>query len=401
MNNVGEIKTFLLNGQQPAEPLAYVWKFWDSDVIVTTSGTVSKALNIGGDPSDSYLVRYSATVVDDIGQSTYFPDSLSVNNPPSIIPGSARLSHNGETFSFQTHGTLIAYDLESQPVQFSWYAGGRFLGVGTNNFDYAHATGTYAGTDVGFRLVSSSGIDYTVTANGSLVCLIWDNAGGTTAVDFPLYGRPPQAVPLSSNSSSGVSVDAAGTPSVRIGPNAFAQFVVYTPSQTHPLTFQWAYFGSNGWAHTAYSSGTTTAFSDGSFQNLDIKFVGNESPGPKTAECFVRDSSTGHVSTVKLGILLTANHVPAINSVTILPAVPHVGDVLSFSVNATDADNDLVHYKWVLTSAPNPGQSLYGRTIAVATTGVTVGHRVTATLTVSDNLGATVTTNVQSPALLA
>jgi hypothetical protein len=400
MNNVGDVKTFILNGQTPSEPITYVWNWWDSTVNVTASGTVSKALNIGGNPSDSYLVRYSVTDVDDIGQSSTFSDSMVVNNPPSIVTGTARLSHNGETFSFQTSGTLVAYDLESHVIQFAWFAGGQFVGNGSNSSQFGHVTGTYAGTQIGERMVSSSQIDLVVTTNGSLTCFVWDDQGGTTAVEFPLFGHSPQAIPLSTNSSSGgTTVDASGTPTLRIGANEFAQFVVYTPSQTHQLTFQWAYFGSNGWAQTEYSNGTTTAFSDGSFQNVDLKAVQNETVGQKVAECFVRDTTTGFVSTVKLGINLVANQLPVINAVNILPVAPHVGDVLSFSADASDPNGDLVHYTWNFTSPSVV--TLYGRKVYKATTGLGVGVRVSGQLVVTDNLGAQKVANFQSAALAA
>ena len=368
MNNVGDNKTFKLAGATPTEPLSYVWDWWDNTVTVTSTGTVAKTLTMGGNPSDNYYVRYSSTVVDDIGQSEVFTGSMVVNNPPVVLPGSALLSTNDGTFPFTTNGSVIAYDLEGDNFQFTWYAGGQFLGSGTVYGSYGYTTGTYAGTNVGYREVSSSSINYVVTATGSLTCRIYDLQGGTTAVEFPLYGKAPKATPLSANSaSSGLSLDAAGTPFLRIGPGQSAQFSVYTPQQANPITFEWAYFGSNGWSQTAYSTGTTTAFPDGSFQNVDIKSVQTESPGIKIADCFVRDSVTGQISTVQLSVNLTSNNAPVINSATVSPAFPSVGDIIGFVASGSDPDGDLIHYQWAFTGPPLAGQILYGATIYVDT----------------------------------
>ena len=397
--NVGDIQEFQLGGGPPTpQNLAFVWAWWDGTTDVTNIPKVIKTINMGGDPNNAFQLLFSCTVVDDIGQNQVFAGTVAVNNPPSLLPGSARLLANDRTFPFPTYGTLAAYDLESQALSFSWSGNGVFLGNGTNFFNFGHVTGTYAGQPVGQRMVSSSGIDFIATGAGSLVCNIMDSQGGTAVVEFPIYGKAPQSINLSSNASaSGVSVDAAGTPQIRIGANEFAQFVVYTPSQTHQLGFQWAYFGSNGWAQTLYSNGTTTAFSDGSFQNVDIKPVAGETPGPKVAEVFVRDNTTGQISTVKLGITLLIDNPPTISGVDILPTTPHVGDFMSFSANATDTDFDLVHYAWQFTSPVV--SNLYGRKVFLNTTGYPHGQRITGVLTVIDNLGAATTFNFQSAPL--
>lgn len=393
MNNVGEFKTFILNGNVPTQAMAYVWKWWDNSVDVTSNGTISKQLNVGGDPSDSYNLRFACEAVNEVGQSSEFLSTISVNNPPSIVLGSTTLSKNGDDFVFRTTASVIAYDLENEAVAFAWFAGGQSIGGGSPTYT-GSVSGTYAGTYCGDYSGTQSYVTHDVVTNGSLTCLIYDTSGGTTAIQFDLFGQSPaqsysapQVVPYLA------TIDSASEPVVRIGVGEYAEFSVYTQANSNPTSFQWAFYGSNGWAATTFDNGTTTALEDGAFQNSVLKTTVGETVGHKTAECLIVDTVTGQSATVDIPVQFIANTGPVIGTVTILPASPVSGDVMSLEVNATDADADLLIYQWYF---PDFGRTLYGRKVFISNTGILSGNPLFATVTVTDRLGNSASENVES-----
>lgn len=394
MNNVGEIKTFILNGNQPTQPMSYVWKWWDGSVDVTTTGTVSKQLNIGGNPADGYQVRYTCEAVNQVGESSQFAGAVVVNNPPSLVLGSTSLDNNGGDFSFQARASLIAYDLENSALGFEWFAGGQSLGGG-NSSAYGVVSGTYAGTQVGNFSGFQNYVSHDVVENGSLTCRIWDDSGGTTAIKFYLFGQSPsqdysapQAVAYQS------TIDSASEPSVRIGTTSYAEFSVYTKAHANPTSFLWSFYGTNGWAATTFSTGTTSSLADGAYRNQEIKATAGESAGNKEALCQIVDLVTGLSTEVTVPLLLVANTSPVIASSQVLPASPFVGDILSFEVTATDADLDILTYRWVFPSLAS--LVMYGRKVYVSSATVSPGNTLTGNVTVTDRLGAAATQSVES-----
>lgn len=397
MNNVGEIKTFILNGNAPTQPMRYVWSWWDGSVDVTGTGTIAKQLNVGGNPADGYQVRYTCEAVNEVGQSAQFSGAIEVNNPPYLVLGSTRLSNNGEDFSFRTKASLIAYDLESGTLGFEWFAGGQSLGAG-NQSVYGPVSGTYAGTIAATCIGVENYVTYDVSENGSLVCNVWDDSGGTTSIQFYLFGQSPVKGYSAPQASAYQSViDSASEPIVRIGGASYAEFTVYTQASANPTSFAWTFHGSNGWSSTSYSAGTTTPMEDGAWRNQVLKSTEQESEGQKSAKCRIVDVLTGLSSEVSIPVFLQANNSPEISSSQVLPANPTVGDLMSFEVNATDADLDLLTYKWYF---PSLAATLHGRKVLVSSAGLSPGNTFTGVVTVTDKMGASVTQSVESDILL-
>jgi hypothetical protein len=394
--NIGDVKTFILNGNTPAQPMRYVWQWWDGSVDVTSNGTVSKQLNVGGNPADSYQVRFSCEAVNEVGQSSQFDSALVVNNPPSLVLGSTSLSNNGGDFSFRARASLIAYDLENDALGFQWYAGGQSLGGGNPSF-YGQVDGTYAGTLVGSFAGTNNYIDYDVTSNGSLTCYVYDLSGGTTAIQFFLFGQSPtqqysapQALAYQS------AIDSTSSSIVRIGQDVFAEFTVYTGENSNPTNFNWTFHGSNGWVATTYSTGTTTLLATGAFQNQVLKTTASETAGQKYAEVQIVDTVSGLSADFTIPVFLEANAGPEIASSEVLPFAPGAGEVLSFEVTATDPELDILTYRW---SFPDFPLTMYGRKVFVDSTGISPGNVVHGVVTITDKLGASVTQNVDSSVL--
>lgn len=398
MNNVGETKIFILNGNSPTQPMRYVWKWWDGSVDVTNTGTVSKQLNTGGNPADGYQLRYTCEAVNEVGQSSTFNGALVVNNPPSLMLGSTSLSKNGADFSFRTRASLVAYDMENGTIGFNWYAGGQPIST-TSESVYGTVNGTYSGTIAGQWPGIKSVVDYDVVENGSLTCRVYDMEGGTTAISFLLFGQSPaqrysapQVVAYQS------TIDSSSEPVVRIGRGVYAEFTVYTEASANPTNFYWAFHGSNGWASTSYSSGTTMPLENGSFRNQVLKATYGETPGVKHAECRIQDTLSGLYADVSIPVQLEANELPEITATQVLPADPAEGTILEFSVTATDSDLDLLTYQWYF---PGSGQYKWGRKVYIESDGVGVGNSVNGIVTVTDRLGNSVTENVDSDPLTA
>ncbi|MGV0949245.1 MAG: hypothetical protein ACOYB3_01140 [Azonexus sp.] len=396
MNNVGEIKTFLLNGNTPTQPMRYVWKWWDGSVDVTTSGTVSKQLNTGGNPADGYQVRYTCEAVSENGQSAEYAGELVVNNPPSLVLGSTSLSNNGGDFSFRTKASLVAYDMENEAVGFEWFSGGQSLGGG-NPSVYGSVNGTYAGTFAGTYEGVLNYIDHDVVENGSLTCNVYDLSGGTTAIQFYLFGQSPtQSYSAPQAVAYQATIDSASEPVVRIGAGEYAEFTVYTQENANPTSFIWSFHGSNGWAATTYSTGTTSPLENGAFKNQALKATLGEYEGQKYAECRITDVSTGVSAEVTIPIFLETNAGPTISSAQVAPTGPVVGDIMSFEVNASDADLDILTYKWYF---PDFSTTLYGRRVFISSAGLSPGNTFSGIVTVTDRVGASVTQTVESAPL--
>lgn len=396
MNNVGEIKTFILNGNAPTQPMRYVWTWWDGSVDVTSTGTVSKQLNTGGNPADGYQVRYTCEAVNQNGQSAVYNGALDVNNPPSIVLGSTSLSKNGADFSFRTRASLVAYDLENTALGFKWYDGGREIDS-SGSIYVGFVNGTYNGTIANYVHGYQNYVNHDVTENGSLTCRIYDMDGGTTAVSFYMFGQSPtQSYSAPQAVAYQATIDSASEPVVRIGAGVYAEFTVYTQKNANPTNFTWTFHGSNGWATTTFSAGTTTPLEDGAYRNQALKATAGQTPGQKYAECRITDTLTGLSAEVTIPVLLEANNGPVIASTSVLPASPAEGTILEFQVTATDADLDLLTFKWYF---PDFGIYKWGRKVYIESDGIGIGNSVHGIVTVTDSLGNAVTQNVDSDPL--
>lgn len=383
-NNVGDVKSFTLTGTK-TDGFRYVWRWWDNSVDCTQVNTIEKTLNIGGNPSDGLQVRYTVEVVDDHGHSAQYGGALVVNNPPSIVLGSARVSDNGKLVAYTTRASVQVYDLENQALTFSWTAGAAtHLGSG-NTTPLGPIAGTYAGTYVGLYAGTEASIDFSVTQNTTLTLTVTDSADGVTEVDFPLYGytrTDPYASAAVSPSSQ--SSDASAQPVVTGGEDA--TFALYTSAGAPRTVFVWGFWGTNGWTIPSSSNGSTTVLPDGSLRNVVLKATVNEAPGDKLAEVTAIDLDHNTVTVITVPVQVISNDPPIISQVIATPSSPVAGQTVRLSVDATDPNADLLEFQWILNS---PAVTLWGRTVYVDTTGLITGEVVAGNVTAFDRLGAT------------
>jgi len=376
--------------------MRYVWTWWDGSVDVTSSGTVSKQLNVGGNPADGYQVRYQCEAVNELGQSSQFAGAVVVNNPPGLVLGSTSLSNNGGDFSFRTKAILISYDFEGGTLGFEWFAGGRSIGTGTTSV-YGPVNGTYAGTIAAVCVGVKNFINYDVVENGSLTCHIWDTSGGTTAIQFFLFGQSPaQSYSAPQVVAYRATIDSASEPVVRIGVASYAEFTVYTQADSNPTRFEWTFHGSNGWSHTTHSAGTTTPLENGALRNQVLKVTNGEVEGQNYAVCNIVDVLTGLSAETVIPVFLESNLPPVYVSALVQPASPAVGDIMSFEVTATDPDLDILNYKWYF---PDFSKTMYGRKVFISSAGLSPGNTFIGHVTITDRMGASITQIVESAVL--
>ncbi len=381
-NQVGQIKTFSILGTVPAgSDITYVWRWWDGSVSVTKEQSVAKKLNVGG------TLGYSCTAVSPHGEAQDHSSTIIVNSPP-VFSGSPSLSANDKPFPFTPTITSKAYDPEGSGVAFKWFDGASYLGSGTTVV--ANGTGT-------------NSFAYEATENKKLTLTVLDGYGtssdaGTRRLDFGLRGFVASG-PVASFSAvpNTLITSTANLPKTVIGPGQTVNFTAFASDPlAGSLTFVWSFTTANGWASNANSAGTSTTLVTGVIQNTLVKNVSAEAPGEKIAVCTVTNTTTGATTVIRSTVLLEQSYAPIVSTISTTAtlsglnlAVPLAG-VVSYTGTASDANGDLVTYKWALTQPP---AVLYGRTLLVKpsdynSTSV-VGREITGVLVVSDKFGMT------------
>lgn len=388
MSNVGDIKTFTLPGTT-TDGLRYVWKWWDGSVDCTTSNTIQKALNTGGNPADGFMVRYVVEPVDSNGKSAEYSGALVVNNPPSIVPGSTALSQNGQQVNFTTTASLTVYDLEGEALTFGWTDNTVAIGSGTIT-PVGLIPGTYAGTYAGMFWGTRASIDLLVEHSTPLGLTITDASGGETSIEFPIHGF--QRVGATFSPSSGPQSQlgsASSLPIVVVGEPAV--FSVYATTPDFSTVFTWGFWGTNGWAVPTSSNGTTSVFPDGSIQNTAVKDTAHELPGRKEAQVFIADLLHSTLTQILIPVDLVVNGPPLISAVTNEPVSPVAGDWIKFSVDYADPNADIAVVKWDFTV---PLKTLWGRTVWLDTGTMTPSQAVLGSCTVYDRFNASDSSNI-------
>jgi hypothetical protein len=385
MSNVGDTKTFTLGGTQ-TEGFRYVWNWWDNTVNATPTNTVTKVLNKGGNPADAYSLRYHVEAVDALGRSGIYSDLIAVNNPPSVVVGSARVTDNGKFVTYFTTASVQMYDLEDHALSFNWSSDSVNLGNGTV-VPIGVVPGTYNGTYVGDKNGYEVSLFYQVERTATIVLTATDSEGSSTEVAFPLYGyyesAPYFAPTVGPESLTG---DASSQPVVTIGEGA--TFTIYSAPGASRTVFIWGFWGTNGWEVPTSSNGESTVLPDGSVRNIYTKVTTGEQPGQKLAEVAVYDVDTDTYVLVTIPVSVIQNDPPANIGFATTPAVPAAGNTIRFRGEATDPDSDILTYKWVFNT---PSTTLWGRTVYLNTSGLITGQTVDGTLYVTDRLGETIT----------
>lgn len=380
MRNVGDNVTFTLPGTT-TDDIRYCWKWWDGSVDCTTVNTIQKTLNMGGNPLDSFVVRYAVEPVDVNGNFADYNGTLAVNNPPTIVIGSASLTQNGQEVNFPTTASVTVYDLEGDLLSFQWTDNGVFVSTGTQ-IPVGLIAGTYAGTYAGQFWGTRASLDFVVENSTTLGLTITDANGGVTAIDFPLYGFKrvgqtfsPVSGPVSQlGSTTNLYTVVLGQPAV---------FSVFALTADYATRFSWGFWGTNGWANPTSSNGVTTSFPDGSIQNTVTVSTVGEQPGQKKAEVFIYDLLHTTLTQLLIPVDLVLNSPPTIERVTLTPEVPAHGDWVQCVVDYVDQSENICTVAWDFTTT-----SLTLEETTTTTTGTSTGTLV------FNGLGTVVVTTV-------
>lgn len=387
MYQVGDIAQFSTFGTVvgSATPI-YVWKFWDGNVQVsaTNFGSVTKRLNIGGNPSEGgsapYVIPYRCDICDNLGNTVQVvPFTIPVNNPPSIY-GAPTINPNNQAFPFSTVATVQAYDMENHGVSFYWYYGTNPIGGKDTTSTVGTVSGTYMGTITGVTPTLFRN-QLTTTVNGSgtiLTCKLVDGDGGTNLLNLPLEGFDPNAPQFSVAAvPNDITADASTLSSAVIAPGQVVQFTAYasdpSPGQ---IIFTWYLYGTNGWNAPdipVVSHGTTTALALGFRNDFYRNISGEVGTGERDAIVSATNASTGKTVFSTIPVELIQNSAPVVASVgvyngitdqaitTITKLAPPARTTIRLAGTASDANNDVVYFKWDVTAPVTPtSYTLYG-----------------------------------------
>lgn len=391
MNQIGDIYTFYSVGTLPGSATpAYVWKFWDGNVAVSAEnrGTVTKRLNLGGNPAEGggppYVIPYRVEICDmQTGEVVQIiPSTLEVNNPPTVY-GAPTITPNNQAFPFQTAIQVQAYDLENNGVGFYWYYGTNAVGGLDVTTGPVNVAGTYYGTLIGSnRDKYTNTLTSTIYGQGTVyTCKLVDNDGGTQLLNIPVQGYDATAPQFSvAARPDGVTVDGSTLPDVVIAPGQVVNFVTFA-YDTAPggIVFTWYLYGTNGWNQPGVpivSNGVTTSLERG-YRNDFVCSIEDESlTGLRTAIVLAQNTTTGLTAEASISVNLVQNSVPQVTSVGIYSPVTEQAlgaitksalptrTIVRFSGTSADADDDSVYYKWQWTTPATdmPGNYLmYGR----------------------------------------
>ena len=408
--NVGNTATLPVACSSGSVIYSYVWNFWDGSSTATKAPVVSKLVNMGGNPNNGQLL-YTCTPVALDGQYVTLSGSIMANNPTTILTG-ARISVNDAVYPFTTQLSLTALDLENDSLLFKWYQGAQFIGNGS-----VYSAGTCSGTWIGNgtsvvvgRPAYTSALAYTALSDQTLTCLVEDTRGGTNALSFNLRGSAPTTPDSSIYAAvTGLTFDASALPTALIGPGQSVAFTVNaSPAPGYTLNFSWNFYGSNRWTVPGTAPGVTTIFANGGYQNIATKDISGELVGTGTSKevtAAVTVTATnvlnGAVSSTTLtqSIALVANSAPSGVSVgryiSGIPVTAPVaaGSLIEYVATGTDANNSLLSYRWLFAQPFSPATVYYyGPKLIYDTGAYSSGQTVQGQLTVTDRLGASITT---------
>lgn len=399
MNQVGQTKTFTLSVVPPAESgvYAYIWKFWDGTVAATTTPTVTKKLNVGGNPANSRLLYYTCEPVMEDGRSIMITGQIEVNNPPDVVP-SPTVSNNDQFFPYATDIALTAYDPDNDPLTFKYYSDGTLLGQGATSV-VGVVNGTWNGTQGSFNGTHNV-FTHTVQSEQTVQLLIYDNQGGTRSIDFPFYGENPPAPTIGVTADpDSITADASSVPDQRIGPGQVVTFNVYAADPvSNDFEFLWSFFGSYGWATNSFSTGTSAVQPDGSVRNTYDKDIASESGGDKRVVIRVTNTTSGQSTEFPINVTLVANEVATSGTISVADengnavaagATVASGTKLEITAVVVDPNNDIINYKWSITQPSGIQPTtlrVWGPKVVIDTTDWPAASQIIGTVTAYDRM---------------
>jgi hypothetical protein len=388
--NVGDLETFTLTGA-PSDGggFTYCWFWWDGTVTVTSVPSATKQLNLGGTMSIT-LIQCDA-----YGHSQTYTISITVNNPPLLI-NAPTISTNDAVFPFSTVLSSVAYDPDHPggvELNFSWLNGSVPLGSGVTSVP---STGTYQNS------LSVAG----VTQNTTYTQVIYDNAAGTTKVNYSVRGTAPTGLQGSGASvNNSIISNTSNLGEVIIGPNQAVTFSAFAQdTHTGQLQFAWTLKQFDGWSSDFSVTDTPAPLTTGAYQDQITRNVGGETPGLKIANCLVTSLSTGQSINIRETVQLLSALPPTIISITTDAPTISAGLAVSqagwvhFFATASDPNNAIVSYRWDFTQ---PSITIYGKTVLLTPAQYSVfaessletgGPRaILGSLTVTDRFGQSTT----------
>lgn len=388
--NVGDIETFTLTGAPGnGGGFTYCWFWWDGTITVTAVPSATKQLNLGGN------LTITLIQCDAYGHNQTYTISVSVNNPPTLI-NSPTISANDGVFPFNTVLSSVAYDPDHPggvELNFAWLNGSVPLGSGVTSVP---STGTYQNS------LTVSG----VSQNTTYTQVIYDNAAGTTKVNYSVRGTSPTGLQGSgASANNSILSNTSSLGEVIIGPNQAVTFSAFA-QDTHAgqLRFDWTLKQFDGWSSDFAVTHAPAPLTTGAFQDQITRSVAAESPGLKIANCLVTNLSTGQSINIRETVQLLSASPPSITSITTDAPTISAGLAVSqagwvhFFATATDPNNAIVSYRWDFTQ---PSITIYGKTVLLtpaqysvfAESGLESGgpRAILGSLTVTDRFGQSTT----------
>ena len=358
----------------------YLWYFWDNSVEVTSEGTIQKTVNQGGN------LVWTCVVADEWGQSDSTTGTISVNAPPVIR--SASLSNNDLPPIYSTTLTTLVSDPDSSSPITVWLDGETPVTVSTLDSGTTQGTATFT---------------FNVSTSSTKVLHAVDSNGGTTLLDIDIRALAYKPI---------VAAVIAEPRTQRIGtvPIRFTCRVT-DPNGGGTPTFAWDFLTSNGWAEADFSgvtgfssitggytsAGLSQSLGGGSYQNnVLVPSIPNQTAGFK----LVRLTITPTIGTAQVfygSVNLIENHTPTIDRFDIVSEGPlEAGEPVTILAVATDVDNDILSYAWVMSNVQdlNPQYKTNPITVTPNT------QVLSGSLTVSDPYGLSATASIP-PVLIA
>ena len=305
--------------------LTYLWVFQDG-----TRATTANALKTFSQ-AGTYTV--TATVTDAGGASTSKEITFTVgpNNAPVVSTATVTPTTQAAPASFTFKAT--ATDVDKQALTYAWVFA-----------DGSKATGVTAALK---NLTTPGTYTATVTVR---------DTGGLTATKTVSYTVTPNNAPV-------VSV-ATVTPTAMAAPASFSFTATGADVDKQALTYAWV-------------------FADGSKATTQTARKIVTAPGTYAATVTVTDTG-GLTATKTVSYTVTPNNAPVVVSASVTAASLPAGQSRTFSASSSDADNQVLTYKWVF------GDGSTSIKASAAKTFVTPGT-YTATVTVRDTGGLTAT----------
>lgn len=358
----------------------YLWYFWDNSVEVTSEGTIQKTINQGGN------LVWTCVAADEWGQSDSTTGTIAVNAPPVIR--SASLSNNDLPPVYSTTLTTLVSDPDSSSPILVWLDGQTPVTVSTLDSGTTQGTTTFT---------------FNVSTSSTKVLHAVDANGGTTLLDIDI--RALAYKPLVAAVIAEPRTQRIGTVPIRFTCR------VTDPNGGGTPTFAWDFLTSNGWVEADFSgvtgfspitggytsAGLSQSLGGGSYQNnVLVPSIPNQTSGFK----LVRLTITPTIGTAQVfysSVNLIENHSPTIDRFDIISEGPlEAGQPVTILAVATDVDNDILSYAWVMSDVEdlNPRYKTNPITVTPNT------QVLSGSLTVNDPYGLSATASIP-PVLIA